>query len=101
MQFLWSCGGKFRVPLELHWVGGTHSCFLREVTSAFKLQGAAQDSSHVTSGMNRASSRLEAGTSWFLSISDIDLWVSVEFEQGRQSSSCVEEWKLPYLSSCE
>ena len=32
--------------------------------------------------MSRASSRVEAGTSEFLSISDIDLGVSVEFAQG-------------------
>ena len=40
--------------------------------------------------MNRASSRVEVGTSEFLSISDIDLGVSVELEQGSQGSSCVD-----------
>ena len=51
--------------------------------------------------MNRASSRVEAGTSGFLSISDINLGVSVEFEQGSQASSCVEAWNSACLSSCE
>ena len=49
----------------------------------------------------RASSRVEAGTSGFLSISDINLGVSVEFEQGSQASSCVEAWNSACLSSCE
>ena len=51
--------------------------------------------------MSRASSRVEAGTSGFLSISDINLGVSVEFEQGSQASSCVEAWNSACLSSCE
>ena len=37
----------------------------------------------------------------FLSISDIDLGVSAEFEQERQASSCVEAWNSACLSSCE
>ena len=40
--------------------------------------------------MNRASSPVEAGTSGFLSISDIDLRVSVESEGGSQVSFCVD-----------
>lgn len=48
------------------------------------------DSSWVTAGMNRASSPVETGTSDFLSISDISLRVSVEFEWGSQVSFCVE-----------
>ena len=51
--------------------------------------------------MNRASSLFEAGISGFLSISDINLGVSVEFEQGSQASSCVETWNSACLSSCE
>lgn len=38
----------------------------------------------------RASSRVEAGTSVFLSISDIDLRISLVFEQGSQASFYVE-----------
>ena len=49
--------------------------------------------------MNRASSRVEAGTSGFLSISDINLGVSVELEQGSQASSCADAWKSACLSS--
>ena len=37
----------------------------------------------------------------FLTISDIDLGVSVEFEQERQALSCVEAWNLACLLSCK
>ena len=50
--------------------------------------------------MNRASSRVEAGTSGFLSISDIHLGVSAELEQGSQALSCVEARNSVCLSSC-
>ena len=90
-QLLSSCIGTW----------GTHSWFLREVRSTFNLRGAPRDSSCIAAQMNRASSRVEARTSGFLSISDIDLRVSVEFEQGRQDLSCVESWNSGSLSSCE
>ena len=48
----------------------------------------------------RASSRVEAGTSGVLSISDFDHRVSAELEQENQASSCVEEWNSAFLSSC-
>ena len=51
--------------------------------------------------MNRASSQVPEGTSGFLSISDINLGVSVQSEQGRQALSCVEAWNWACLSSCE
>ena len=54
------------------------------------MRGARWDSSPIAAGLNMASSRVKAGTSGFLSFSDIDLRVSVVFEQGRQASSCVE-----------
>ena len=91
LRFLSSCMGTWE----------TRSCFIREVRSAFKLRGAPRHFSHITVGMNRASSRVQAGTSGFLSISDIDLTVSVEFEQGRQASSCVEALNLACLLSYE
>ena len=47
--------------------------------------------------MNRASSRVEAGTSVFLSISDFDHRVSAELEQESQAPSCVEEWNSTCL----
>ena len=40
----------------------------------------------------RASSRVEAGTSGFLYISDLDRRVPAELGQESQASSCVEEW---------
>ena len=47
-----------------------------------------------------ASSRVEAGTSGFLSISDIDFGVSAELEQESQASPCVEVRNPTCLSSC-
>ena len=51
-------------------------------------------------GLNRVSSRVEAETSGFLSISDFNSRVSAELEQESQASSCVEEWNSACLSSC-
>ena len=48
----------------------------------------------------RASSRLEARTSGFLSISDSDPRVPAELGQERQASSCVEAWNSACLSRC-
>ena len=48
----------------------------------------------------RASSRVEAGTSGFLSISDSDGRVPEELGQESQASSCVEETNSACLSSC-
>ena len=42
--------------------------------------------------MNRASSRVEARTSGFLSISDLSHRVSAELQQESKASSSVEEW---------
>ena len=65
-------------------------CFLRELRSSLALRAPPQDSSCITERMNRASSRDEAGTSVFLSISDLDCRVSAELEQESQASSCDE-----------
>ena len=78
----------------------THSSLLREFRSPLALRGAPWDSSHSATGMNRASSQDKAGTSGFLSISDIDLRVSSDLEQGAQASSCVEAWNSACLSNC-
>ena len=86
-SFVWSCGGKLRVPHELPVYLGDPSCFLREVRSPLALGGPARDSSRIAAGMNRASSRDEVGTSIFLSISDLDHNVSAELEKDSQSSS--------------
>ena len=48
----------------------------------------------------RASSRVEAGTSGFLSISDSDLRVPAVLGQESQAWSCVEEWNSACLSRC-
>ena len=85
---VWNCGGKLRLPLELRVDLGGPSCLLREVRSSLALQGPPRDSSSITSGMNRASSQDEAGTSAFLSISDFNCRVSAELEQESQASSC-------------
>ena len=79
--------------------GGT-SCLLGELRSPLALQGPPQDSSRIASGMNRTSSRVEAGTSEFLSIFDFDRSISAELEQESPASSCVEEWNSAWLSSC-
>ena len=63
LSFEWSCGWKIRVPRKLPVDLGDHSCFLREVRSPLALRGPPQDSSRITAGMNRALSRVEAGTS--------------------------------------
>ena len=49
--------------------------------------------------MNRASSRVEAGTSGLFSISDFNHRVSAELEQEIQASSCVEQWDSACLWS--
>ena len=64
---------------------GICSCFFSEVRSAFELQSAPWDSSQIAAGLSRASSQVQVRTSGLLPISDIDLGVSVDFEQGRQS----------------
>ena len=74
-----SCGRKTRIPLELRVNLGDRSCLLREVRSPLLLRGAPQDSSGIDAGMNRATSRVEARTSGFLSISDFDPRVSADW----------------------
>ena len=64
LGFLSSCFGTW----------GIYSCFFREVRSAFELRRAPWDSSRIAAGLSRASSRV-----------DIDLGVSVDVKQGRQS----------------
>ena len=80
-----SCGGKLGVPLELRRVLRDCSCCLREVRSLFELRGAGRDSSRVGAGA-RASCRVEAGNSGFLSSSDMDLGVPMEIPLGSQTS---------------
>ena len=81
LSFEWSCGWKIRVPRKLPVDLGDRLCFLREFRSALALQGPPRDSSSITSGMNRASSRVEAEISGFLSISDFDRRVSAELNR--------------------
>ena len=95
--FAWNCGRKLRVPLELPVDLGDPSFYLREVRSPLALEGPPGDSSRITAGNNRASSRDEAGTSVLVSISDFDRRVSTELEQEIQASSC-DEFVTPLAS---
>ena len=94
---MWSCGGKLRVLLKLRVDLGDPWCLLREVRSPFALRGAPWDSSRIAAWMNRASFRVEARTSRFLSISHFDRRVSAELEPESQATSCVEEWNSAFL----
>ena len=49
----------------------------------------------------RASSPVEAGSSGFLSHSDMDLVVCLQFQTGSQVLTCVEAWNSAFLSSCK
>ena len=51
--------------------------------------------------MNRASSRVEAGTSGFLCCSHMGLGLCIPFQTGSQVSTCVEAWNSAFLSSCQ
>ena len=48
-----------------------------------------------------ASSRVEAGTSGFLSCSDVGLGLCMPFQTGNQVWTCVEAWNSAFLSSCQ
>ena len=78
---------------------GSFSGCLLEVWNTVELGGALGTPLGLVQ-WTRASSRVEAGTSGFLTISDFDCRVSVELEQDSQASSCVEEWNSACLSSC-
>ena len=71
---------------------GDHSCLLRKVRSPLSLQRPPRDSSLIAPGMNRASSRVEAGNSGFLSISDFYPKGFCRLEPESQALDCVEEW---------
>ena len=96
----WSCGGSLGFLSSCVSTWGTCSHLLREVRSPLVFRGAPRDSSCRVAGLNRASSRVEAGTSVFLSISDIDRGVPAELKQGSQASSSVEARNSTCLSSC-
>ena len=49
----------------------------------------------------RSSSRVEAGTSVFLTSAAMDLVVPMDFQQGSHASCLVERRKLAFLSSCK
>ena len=51
--------------------------------------------------LKRATSRVEVGPSGFLSFSDVDLGVCLQFQTGSQVSSYVEAWNSAFLSSCK
>ena len=87
------------VPFELHVDLGDPLVYPQRSQISFVVVRGTSRFLQITSGMNTASSRVEAGTSVFLSISDIDLRISAELEQGSQSSSCVEAQNSVCLSS--
>ena len=64
-----------------------------------ELGGASRDSNRF-SAMERASSRVEAGTSGLLSIYDSDHRVPEDLGQESQASSWVEAWNSTCLWSC-
>ena len=49
----------------------------------------------------RASSRVEMGTSGFLSCSDVGLGLCMPFQTGSLVSTCVEAWNSAVLSRCQ
>ena len=77
---------------------GTRLCCFRKVQSPCELQGVSLDSSPVGTG-SRSSPGVEARTSRFLSCTDRDLSVPMEFQQGTQASSGVETCNSAFLSS--
>ena len=68
----WKLAGSLGFHLNGVSTWGTRSCLHREVRSPLMLREAPWDTSGIPAGMNEASSRVEAGTSGFLSISDIN-----------------------------
>ena len=51
--------------------------------------------------LNRASSAVEAVSTGFLSCSDMELGVCLQFQTGSQVLTCVEAWNSAFLSSCK
>ena len=91
LEFLSSCNGDLRDPLV----------FPQESQVSIRIaKGLSGFLSSWCRGI-RASSRVEARTSEFISSSDMDLEVSVEFQQGIQASSHVEAWNSASLSRCK
>ena len=76
---------------------GTSSCCLRKVTSPCEFQRASQDSCPV-GARSQSSSGVEAGTSEFLSMADMDLGVPLGRPQVSQTSSLEEPCKFTLLS---
>ena len=98
--FACSCGRKLRVPLELRVDLGGHLVSPQGSEISFCVErGTFRFLTH-RCRISGASSGGEAGSSAFLSISDIDLGVSADLVQGSQASSCAEAWNSACLSSC-
>ena len=81
-------------------ISGIFLSCIKGVQYPFEFQEATWDSFRDTA-LKRASSQVDAGTSGFLSSSDMDLWGPMEFEQGSQASSRVEIWNSASLSRCK
>ena len=95
---LWQeTGGSSQVTMETSW---NRLCCLRKVHSPCELEGSLGIPLHLVQGP-RSSSRVEAGTSVFLSSAAMEFSVPMEFQQWCQASSRVETWMCAFLSSCK
>ena len=79
---------------------GSFSGCLWEVRNTLELEGALGTPLGLVQWKSD-SSRFEAGTSGFLSFSDVGLGLCMLFQTGSQVSTCVEAWKSAFLSNCQ
>ena len=91
--------GNLGFPRLLTVTLGSLSGCLWVVRNTVDLGGASRDSTGLEQ-WKRASSQVEAGTSGFLSCSDVGLGLCMPFQTGSQVSMCVEAWNSAFLSSC-
>ena len=75
-------------------------CCLRKVHSPCELEGSLRIPLQLVQGPT-SSSRVESGTSVFLSSAAMEFSVPMEFQQWCQASSRVETWMCAFLSSCK
>ena len=76
---------------------GSFSGCLWEVRNTVDLGGASRDSTGLEQ-WKRASSQVEAGTSGFLSCSDMGLRLCMPFQTGSHVLTCVKAWNSGFLS---
>ena len=94
-----SCSKKLEVPLQLRWGPQGPALVSQESPVCMRVtRGLSGFLSCQSRGLDPH--RTEATTSGFLSRSDMDLGVPMEFPQRSLSSSCVETCKYTFLLSC-